>query len=1201
MANAIGLAMQISASTSSLASGISEADRLISKLGQGAVAAGKQFDSFRDSSGALPAVMQSLVDQAGFLADAFRGGAATSQEFKDGIAEVAASASEVSALFQAGAATTAQYATEEERAAQALAAVEQQYAAGAISLETYGRAKADLTGETAAAAAAEREASAALAASAAEVAKAEQEAAAITAKYTTEAERKAAALERVTAQYEAGRISEETFQRATEDLTGATAAAAQQEQEMASLRQRAASITEQVATPTERYAKTVGELDALLERGLISQETYNRALEQARTNLDRAAAAADGFGKKAGDAADSSMKFNELSGILGLLPGPLGGISARISSAASAAEGLGKVFGGGLSGAVSQVGQAFAFLTTPLGQVAAGLVAAGAAAAAVIANVSALADRVEKLNNISIKTGASFEFLQVLGEAAERSGSSIDAAGMSLTRLARKMDDAKNGSKEAIKGFERIGLSTEDLAKMSPEEVFKKMSAELSKMEDPAARSGIAMDLLGRSGAELLPTIMSLADSGPDMQRFFAILSGFDKVRLEGVDAAFEKLKTSGDGLTNSLTLPFAGMVDSVTTGLAELIGGITAITKPIGQFLEPLFTGIGRLVEVIGMAFGTIGRNIGAALAPLGEFGATMSQLFDPINEGLVDLLGYLFEVSTSVTEFIVSWSPLALINDAIQLAAGLVTEFGSAASAAFEPVIDVVGRVGAIFEAVFGKIGAYVSEFASNVAGNFVVIVEAFLEFTGVGQVVSAVADSIGQAFSSAWEIIKGVVGTIGGLIEDILTFAEDWLGIAKDVEEPVVATVEIETPAVEIAKSTGAVFYAEMDKATKKAAEFGQEGVAASLAYQKSLEDINALVQDGELDQEAQKRAVAQATAEFDRQIASLEQQKKAREDAAKVAEDAAKRQADADKKIADAAIEANRAQAEFGGNKAQQKASEDLVAIDRERARVEQEIAAARDASDQAAIAAANQRLAALDQARAAVAETAQFGFNQADVDKAINDVADKIDKDISQFEIDLDPQAADEFFDNIEDLKQQLNDKLIDPKQFETAAAEAKKQFETITSVVDKVFGSFSEADFAIAPDAADALFSRMEELKQQFKDGVIDEKQFERAAGTLKKGFEDAKKQAEDIAKLEEKYAEEAAKIEEERIRELSKTSSESLKATDLRTSEGASELLRLASGREDPAIEEYRKQVKKLDEIKKEIAKIGQQPVEIL
>ena len=56
-----------------------------------------------------------------------------------------------------------------------------------------------------------------------------------------------------------------------------------------------------------------------------------------------------------------------------------------------------------------------------------------------------------------------------------------------------------------------------------------------------------------------------------------------------------------------------------------------------------------------------------------------------------------------------------------------------------------------------------------------------------------------------------------------------------------------------------------------------------------------------------------------------------------------------------------------------------------------------------------------------------------------------------------------------------------------------------------------------------------------------------------------------------------------------------------SLRATDVRTSEGASEFIRLATGREDPAIEEYRKQLRKLDEIKKEIAKANQQPVEMI
>lgn len=1204
MGNAIGLAMQISASTSSLAQGISEADKLIAKLGQGAVSAAKQFDSFRDSTGALPAAMQSIVDQAGFLADAFRGGAATSQEFKAGIAEVAASAAEVSALFQSGAQTTAKYATEEERAAQALAAVEQQYAAGAISIETYNRAKADLSGATAAAAAAEREAAAAMQASAAATAKAEQEAAATTAKYATDAERKAAALEKVKSQFDAGLISAETYARAEADLTGAAAASAAAEKEAADLRQRAASITAQVATPTEKYAQTVSELDNLLAKGLISQETYNRALEQARANLDKAAAAADEFGKKAGDAADKSLKFNELSGVIGLLPGPIGAVASRISSAASAAEGLGKVFsGGGLAGAVSNLGQAFAFLTTPLGQAAAALVAAGAAAAAILSNVSALADEVEKLNNISIKTGASFEFLQVLGEAAQRSGSSVDAAGMSLTRLSRKLDEARNGGKQAVETFARIGLSTEDLASMTPEQVFKRMAEELQKLEDPAARSGIAMDLLGKSGAEILPTILGLADAEKDMARFYATLSQFDKIRLEGVDTAFEKLGTAGKGLTNSLTLPFAGLVDGITTGLAELTGGITAIVRPIGQFLEPLLTGLGRVVEVIGIALGTIGRVVGAALAPLGELAATLSQLFDPFNEGLIEAYKYVQDFTVGVVEFVASWGPIALINDLVQALSGYIASFAdiassafATASAAFESVIDVVGRVGAIFQAIFGEIVGFISDVVGGIVSNIGSLIQGFLEFTGVGETVSLVASSIGTAFSSAWEIIKGVASTIGGLIERVLTFAEDWLGITRTVEEPVVATVDVALP-----DDTGSVFYSELDKATQKASEFGQEGVNAALRYQEALKQVNDMVKEGELDQEQQKRAVAQATAEFDKQIASLEAQQKERDKAAKAAEDAAKRQADADRKIADAAIEANRAQSEFGGNEKQLKASEDLVAIDRERARVEAEIAAARDASDAAALAAATQRLAALDQARAAVEQTAEFGFNQADVDKAIADVESKIASDIDQFDVDLDPAAADEFFQTIADLKNELNAGLINPEQFAEAADAAKREFQTIADVTDDVFGSFSEADFEIAPEAADRLFERMSQLKEDFQAGLIDEKQFERAAENFKEAFEAAKKQAEEIIKLEEKYAEESAKIEEQRVKDLAKTSQKALKANDIRTSEGASELIRLATGREDPAIEEYKKQTAKLDEIKREIAKTAAQPVEIL
>ena len=66
------------------------------------------------------------------------------------------------------------------------------------------------------------------------------------------------------------------------------------EQEAAALRE-AARITESVRTPFERFQRTAGELAVQLEAGRISQETYNRAVEQASKGLTDAERAAAGL------------------------------------------------------------------------------------------------------------------------------------------------------------------------------------------------------------------------------------------------------------------------------------------------------------------------------------------------------------------------------------------------------------------------------------------------------------------------------------------------------------------------------------------------------------------------------------------------------------------------------------------------------------------------------------------------------------------------------------------------------------------------------------------------------------------------------------------------------------------------------------------------------------------------------------------
>jgi hypothetical protein len=80
-----------------------------------------------------------------------------------------------------------------------------------------------------------------------------------------------------------------------------------------------------------------------------------------------------------------------------------------------------------------------------------------------------------------------------------------------------------------------------------------------------------------------------------------------------------------------------------------------------------------------------------------------------------------------------------------------------------------------------------------------------------------------------------------------------------------------------------------------------------------------------------------------------------------------------------------------------------------------------------------------------------------------------------------------------------------------------------------------------------------------------------------------------------------ENLAAEGISIRADIAAELSRPAQRALSVNDLRTAEGASQFLAFATGREDPAVEQARQQVRKLDEIKQALIAIGANPVEIL
>ena len=136
-----------------------------------------------------------------------------------------------------------------------------------------------------------------------------------------------------------------------------------------------------------------------------------------------------------------------------------------------------------------------------------------------------------------------------------------------------------------------------------------------------------------------------------------------------------------------------------------------------------------------------------------------------------------------------------------------------------------------------------------------------------------------------------------------------------------------------------------------------------------------------------------------------------------------------------------------------------------------------------------------------------------------------------------------------------------------------------------------------------AANTLEARAQRDAERKQREADrrAAIDAKAAtDRAAREAKIAEEKAKK----IAPLQDKEMEkagEAAEITAERQKALGTKSNEALQANDVRSGEGIAQFMALASGREDPAIAEYRKQTQKLEELKAEIRQLQTQQVEIL
>lgn len=722
-------------------------------------------------------------------------------------------------------------------------------------------------------------------------------------------------------------------------------------------------------------------------------------------------------------------------------------------------------------------------------------------------------------------------------------------------------------SKEGFDKFEQ-GLGDLETIIWLLQDVVKLLTVQLEVMHAEATVTRNAINALGQSAAQSnahlqeiektsLKTTEAMASLAKSVSGLAAAYATFTKQNL--LFNAAVGSATGGMGFFTKTILKGAiarvlGLTAGLTTGATALYGiGVAAAAAAPGlkslesfterlnieatklgtsfafiQTLEVAASRSGESIDSLRVAFTALLRNIEAArdgaqgsVAAFGKLGITVSDLETQTPEEIFKRIATALQsiedpATRSATALVVLGENGARLQPALRSIAEAeadLARFSATLDRLDNKRLEDIGRGADSLQTAFSGLGRQlVLPFAGLVAG----VEKALADVIGG---VSAVIAPLGDAVAPFLDILGAVVQTIGGFIGvalkligsvleplalafrlggEAVAFLADGLDylftkVNQGIdafraffglpEFGVISSGAAESAAaIEEMTTASQNFANEIANAAEKAADFGQAGFDAALKYQESLEEINALKEEGEYTEEQAAEAARRANEVFEERIDLLkkqaEEQKKAAEEAKKAAEEDQRR------------IEQFRQSGLSSQEKEQEEAAQTVLAIQREQSRIEQEIAAARAAGDQAAIDAGAARLAQLDQEEARAADIASG-------------------------------EAA-----------------------RRAEAAEKEKEYQ-----------------------------GKLADMRAEFVRNEI--------------------KRQEEIAGKRDEYNQKLAEMEAERLDKLAKTNQKALQASDIRSG-GIAQVIALATGREDPAVEESRKQRKTLENIEKEIRKLG-------
>ena len=347
--------------------------------------------------------------------------------------------------------------------------------------------------------------------------------------------------------------------------------------------------------------------------------------------------------------------------------------------------------------AASSLGQAgaamkdFGSKATAAGEALRGVSMAAAGIDAALAGLAYKSGQAaDDLNTMAMVTGISTAELQKYKAAADLVDVSVETIAKSQTKMKKSMLSAQQGTQTTASAFDTLGVAIEDSNGhlRSQDEVFAEAIAALGKMENETERDAIAMQIFGRSAAELNPLIEDNGETYARVAQLFAEndLSIVDQETIDKANAfndTLDEIKATGTAALTTIGMQLAGYlqpaleavagaVEKVFSWLSQLdpevlaiigvIAGVVAGLAPLLIIIGKLATAIGSimsLMSVLGVSFTAIAGPIGiaiAAIAAIIAIGVLLYKNWDVIKEKAAQLKDWIVDRWTALKDGVVN-----------------------------------------------------------------------------------------------------------------------------------------------------------------------------------------------------------------------------------------------------------------------------------------------------------------------------------------------------------------------------------------------------------------------------------------------------------------------------------------------------------------------------------------------------------------